>query len=252
MHYVEQAEQALESTSMVAWPTWFRKLCGPAVRERDQYAISSKVWERFEVLDRAHFKKFAGDTNAREAFQLIHAALLYHLTGSFGHELWRLSVEDQLVLTGDRPPFGLLGRPSGATIGRMHLASAAVRLPVMIEKVITLHPRGAAVFGPLWDVTKGQWQHRDSMVALFDDIRSLGHCEEKSLGDDISERLGAAVVIVHLIRDDFGHGELGTGGPYRTARGQVLDTVHLCRVVESQRVLIEWALEELELFVAVV
>jgi hypothetical protein len=187
------------------------------------------------------------------ALYLAHSLL--PLGGAL-HESWRLPPpvpradpywNEEL----DELPFGLFYRPS-VMIGQMHLASAAVRLPVALQRMIEAHSGAEASFGELWDVpahdalAAPDWR-RPKMTKSFSTIMALGHCLSSPLGGTEEERLQRAITIVMVVRDDYAHGEEGYGpaGTYKATRKDVVDSLHTCRVVEAQQVLIAWAIERL-------
>ena len=84
-------------------------------------------------------------------------------------------------------------------------------------------------------------------------VRDLGHCGDGPFGATPDERLRRAMVIVMVLRDDFGHGEAGDPGAignqntrdYVTYRKDVLDDLHACRILEAQQDIVGWAIEHL-------
>jgi hypothetical protein len=222
---------------------------------------AGRHWLELAAFDRARGNSGWGDERAREAFQLLRAAALYlaHSLPPLGgalHESWRLPPpvpradaywNEEL----DELPFGLFYRPS-VMIGQMHLASAAVRLPVALQRMIEAHSGAEASFGDLWDVPSHDplappdWR-RPRMTKSFSTIMALGHCLSSPLGGTGEERLQRAITIVMVVRDDYAHGEEGYGatGTYMATRKDVVDSLHACRVVEAQQVLIAWAIERL-------
>ena len=133
----------------------------------------------------------------------------------------------------------------------MHLASAAFRLPVALQKTIEARPGAATVFGDLWGPSnkKGalDWRRKEGMFDSFSKVKALGDCAMGALGGTVEERLQYATTIITVIRDDFGHGEEGDSGPgtYMGDREAVLNTLYTCRIVEAAQLLIDWALGKL-------
>ena len=197
----------------------------------------------------------------REALQLLEAAVLYHANslGHFGgdllHERWRLP--PPLPIAGayvgqelDELSFGHF-YPANERIGQMHLASAAVRLPVALQKTIEARPGEHSTFGDLWGVRPRQPKRpdwlREKIHKRFTNVKALHHCETRPLGATEEERLQHAITIVMVVRDDFGHGEEGDSGPetYMGDRSGVVDALHTCRLLEAQQLLVSWAIDRL-------
>src|SRR5262245_7900098 len=148
-----------------------------------------------------------------------------------------------LTLPGD----GLVERAAEelAVMGGVHLASASLRLPTAILETIDARPGARSAFQGLCLYDKDDrpydWD-RKGCSKLFDD-RAIGeHC------NGFAPTLPAALVLLLLFREDFGHGEEGKGkeGRWVTERKAKLDQVRRCRAFEAQRILIEWGLEALE------
>jgi hypothetical protein len=201
-------------------------------------AVSRQHWQLLKALDSLHQSTGGwSDEKEREAFQLLAAAVLYldnslpHL-GSL-HKLWRPpppSAQVGVCFTDDDSPVSLFSRPN-ETIGQMHLASAAIRLPVALQKTIEAHAGTETVFGDLWgtppdnQTKRADWR-RPSMSHKFRKVKTLDHCAKGPLGQTEEERLQHSMTIITVIRDDFGHGEegdSGSGGPTR-ATGKLLWT----------------------------
>jgi hypothetical protein len=220
----------------------------------DFAAASAKQWQELMVLDSRRWGELE-----REALQLLGAAVLYQ-AGSFAHfgsllhEKWRLP--QPLPRAGaylghevEWLPFGLFLRPD-EKIAQMHLASAAMRLPVALQKTIETHPGVEALLGNLWGVPS-RHPHRQpdwlrcKIKDRFAKVKTLDHCGAGPLGATEEERLQHASTIVMVVRDDFGHGEEGGSGPgtYRGDRRGVLATLYTCRIIEAQQQLVSWAIE---------
>jgi hypothetical protein len=217
---------------------------------RDFESVVQRQWLKVRALERERH-----DERQREALQLVRATVLYqahsfrHL-GELLHKRWRLQAPPPLVdgywnEEVDELPFGLFERP-GVMIGQMHLASAAVRLPVALQKTIEAYPDSEQTFDGMWDRVGGDWC-RKRIKAVFATLKRLDHCLTKQLGMAEQERLQHALAIVMVIRDDFGHGEVGRGGPgsYKAQRKAVVDSLHTCRIVEAQQLLTAWTIERL-------
>ena len=224
----------------------------------DPGKVSARHWRELRELTRRGLRSEAD----REAHQLLQAAVLYqahslpHL-GPFLHEKWRLppqlpihgvyaGAEDDDLLPGGFP------HPN-EMIGQMHLASAAVRLPVALEKTIAVNTKAELPFRIAPELWNGSSWRRGGLSRLFSAVRDLGHCGDGPFGATRDERLRRAMVIVIVLRDDFGHGEAGDPGAtgnqntrdYVTYRKDVLDDLHACRIVEAQQDIVGWAIEHL-------
>jgi len=95
-----------------------------------------------------------------------------------------------------------------------------------------------------------EWE-RAGFWQAFNRVSKLGHCGKAAIGSSRKEKLRRSIVIVLVHRDDFGHGEEGISGvvkrkPYFEKREDFLDSIHVCRIVEAQQVLIRWSLEQLD------
>ncbi len=210
----------------------------------------NKLWSaavRVAALD--HIQ---GDEAAMEPLQLLVGSLLYQRKAleSFSdatlHEPVR---QDPALLSGllALPGDALVERATEklAVMGGIHLASASLRLPTAILETIDARPRARITFQGLCSDDKGgrpyDWA-RKGCSKLFDDPAIGEHCDGSAL------TLPAALVLLLLFREDFGHGEEGRGkeGRWVTERKSKLDQVRRCRTFEAQRLLIEWGLKALE------
>jgi hypothetical protein len=220
----------------------------------DFRGLAIQHWQTLRALERRVSGAWPSE-RAREAFQLVQAALLYqaHSFPHFGgllHHGWRLppSVPRAGAYWNedDALPFELFLRPNEA-IAQMHLASAAVRLPVALQKTIEAYPGSEAPFGDLWGIPRGRREHdwlRLRIEDRFPHVRNLRCCAEgPTLGATEPEQFQRALAIIMVVRDDFGYGEEGDpqGSEYERARKRVLDTIYTCRIVEAQALLIGWA-----------
>jgi hypothetical protein len=197
-------------------------------------------WKTLWPLGCRVFNLFAaGDARKREALELVLAALLY--------ERWALDRFDEGAFH-DRirdNPMTMAHLAAGAAdpstdrhhVGAtMHLASASIRLPAALHQVAKILGRGND-FGDLYG--PADWQ-RDPACGYLDEVRQLGHC---SRGLTIS----LALVLLMLFRDEFGHGEEGSGkGHWRRDRETTMTGLHRCRVVEAQQMLAQWAFENMD------
>jgi hypothetical protein len=188
--------------------------------------------------------------------------MLYEIDGlsSFSmsviHDKWRVplsTVPADFLMEIEQPYFSLVERSSSVATAQMHLASAAVRLPVTLEATLRVCPIAAAPFGSpfnLWDSRKMRWE-RGNATNLFPSITALGHCDDGPLGRNPDETLRHALVITLLLRDDFGHGEEGDAEhisnpamkKYVNDRQSILDSIHACRIVQAETELIAWAIK---------
>jgi hypothetical protein len=173
---------------------------------------------------------------AREPLQLLLGALLYQRWALAGFE------EDTFHAPIRRNPAGReiqdLAVGSGDPLSdrhhvgaTLHLASASIRFPAAIFKLVEFDFAGLC--GTDWN--------RDAAGKLLPTLRSLGDCK---WGNPLTPPLAIAVVL--LFRDEFGHGEEGTGGGvWRREREQTVDSLYRCRVVEAQQTLARWAFDRL-------
>lgn len=226
----------------------------------DFQAVAIQQWQALMGLkDRRHADDIA--EHKREALELLHAAVLYQAHsfphfGSLLHMKWVLPALPPRAGAywgheTEELPFGLFLSPN-LTIAQMHLASAAVRLPVALQKTIEAYPAGAeAAFADLWGVPlrhpkwRADWL-RCKIKDRFLKVKALDHCAMSPLGTTASECLQHAITVVMVIRDDFGHGEDGGFGPdtYRGERQDVVKTLYTCRIVEAHQILVDWAIEQ--------
>jgi len=209
-----------------------------------------------------------GGRSAREAFELLRTALVYHrnaladyqteaLHGRFRPEHGRLTTDDSLLAV-DQPLFGSSRIPVG-TVGGMHVASASLRLPTALLRTFEVSPAARGPFEqsaglPREMVKKdnSDWE-RGGFSHFFDAVRALDHCEAGPLGANKHDELRHAIVIILVHRDDFGHGEEGKRGDvtdaakkrYIDERESVMDSLYTCRILEAQRALIRWCLTNL-------
>lgn len=158
---------------------------------------------------------------------------------------------DALMSYSGDPMFKEIGNLND-DLWQMHLASASLRLPPAAFKTTRLYRAEGTRFGDLWSCDKDEWIRRKAH-SRFLDLQGLG-CEDSTgalLGNSEEERLQRAVVAMLVHRDDFGHGEVADvfGNAdlkaYLQVREATLDSLCPCRIVETQQVLIRWALDRL-------
>lgn len=239
----------------------------PVELERDESRKNWLLLRTFISARRATQRPL--DPIEREAFELLRAAVLYQFDAKHGfgggiyHEKWRLPwrlvSEDYLeqFMDLEEPYMSLLetSTSTNESVFQMHLASAAVRIPVALQKVIECRPPAATPFLspiPHWNLQRRDWD-RGKMKARFDAVKSLGHCKDGPLGATFDEGLQNAITIIFALRDEFGHGEAGDPKPgagrelneYIEGRRGVVDEVHTCRVVQAQEQLLKWGAERL-------
>jgi hypothetical protein len=239
--------------------SWWRQLFTRDTQKSDFQAATAEHWRALRTLDlRRRATGGWSDEREREAHQLLQAAVLYqaHCFAHFGavvHEKWRLPPLGPRVGAyagdDDELPFGLFLRPN-ETIGQMHLASAAMRLPVAMERTIAAKPKAARPFTGMPALWNGSAWLRGTLKDLFPAVRLLGHCADRPLGATREERLGRSIAIVMVLRDDFGHGEIGDPATVKAGqdtkdyvryRNDVLNDLYTCRIVEAQQELVRWA-----------
>lgn len=202
------------------------------------YAAQSKAWPR----------------SRREPFELLVAALIYQRNCLVAfhettlHALLRPSrgkpqpSNDLLV---PEPLFTNLAYPNDE-LGRLHLASTSFRLLTGAWKIALQQAPPLDLLMKVFDWNRRQAAHS------FDPIKGLA-CSQthgQPLGtNNADEAVKRALVIVLVHRDDFSHGEEGTGGgeddKYRRGREEVLTSLCTCRIVEAQQTLIKWGLSRL-------
>jgi len=226
----------IKATQLVEWrELWAKVISLPSEREH------RVTWDRF----------------ARESFELVRVALLYQRNAlemyeeTTLHELLRplnLEVVPQLPWPADTDPLfpNIMSCPN-TMAGGVFLASASFRLPAAVLKAVEL---SADPFeSPELKLLKrdAEWD-RKTVSGFFGGVKTLGCCKERPLNSDEPGRLRNAIVIAVLHRDDFGHGEVGqpvTEGAYKREREEVLNSLHVCRILEAQRELCRWTLARL-------
>jgi hypothetical protein len=199
------------------------------------------TWGTLWQQGRRVFKRHAAG-GAREGLELLLAALLY--------QRWALAGLEPRVFhltTRDNPPLTMAQLVAGAAdpltdrhhVGAtMHLASASIRFPVAIQQIIRTVQR-APEFDGLYSQGQEPWP-RARACRYLDEVRRLGHCSS-------GLTLPLAVVVLLLVRDEFGHGEEGSGeGHWFRDREATLTGVHRCRLVEAQQMLARWAFDRLD------
>ncbi len=185
--------------------------------------------------------RYLGDP-IREPLELIVAALIYLNRGlqAFSDETIHERVR------GPGPPLGpILARDARdllaadldreEMLGRMNLASAALRLPVAVLETIDANPTAAEEFDGLIDCDNWFWNDK----AVQGRLPSLACCPEPL-------NAPSALAVVMLIRQDFGHGEKPKGTKGKSSRERCLNKTYRCRRVEAEQCLIGWALEKLQ------
>jgi hypothetical protein len=80
---------------------------------------------------------------------------------------------------------------------------------------------------------------RKSAPPYFAALDRLKCCEVGGLGADQKEARDNSLTIILVHRDDFGHGEEGDKSDYGRKRQSVLDSLHMCRIIQAQQFLIE-------------
>jgi hypothetical protein len=126
--------------------------------------------------------------------------------------------------------------PPLTMLGGIFIASASFRLPVAVLKAVELSADPCE--SPELKLLKrdAEWD-RKTLSSCFPAVKELKCCNKRPLGYDPPGRLRNAIVIGVGHRDDFGHGEVGqplTEG-YKREREEVLNSLHVCRVLQAQR-----------------
>jgi len=225
----------------------------------DHLADWRQLWALAKAVARLHYEphgEFA-TPDKREAFEFARTALVYHRNAldafmppgftpadeqRFHYAMrtpGRRSTNNALLHLPDDPIFRNFtdpGTDAYKATGGPHFASAAVRVAVGVLAAIRINK---ATFPYTQPLKSGEidWD-RDSAAGDFGPAKKLGHCANGVL----SNAHAAVLVLVH--RDNFGHGEVGAGKAYRSGREEVLDETPWCRLLEAQRVLIRWCLDE--------
>jgi hypothetical protein len=181
------------------------------------------------------------DEVGREPLQLVLASLLYQRWAIAGLDegSFHSTVRDNPMTMADlvASPIDPLNdrHHVGAT---MHLASASIRLPVGVHQAARLRQRGADFEG-LYGQGNDEWP-RGRACRYLGEIQRLEHC-----GPGLT--LPVAMVALLLFRDEFGHGEEGTGEEHwRRDRNETMKKLHRCRIVEAQQVLAGWSFNTME------
>jgi len=210
------------------------------------------LWDKvLKVYQQTHTR---WDRYKREAFELLRAVVVYQrnaieaFTEDTLHEVIRppggTTTATDLHRYHD-PLFSLIPLPN-LDLGRFYLASASFRLPVGVAKAVEAD---AGPFETLGLFKKDFDWHRPEFQKHFPTVKELGCCKVPSLGATSDEKLRNAIVAILVHRDDFGHGEVGhaikDGGAYRRERESVLNQLYVCRILQAQRVLVNWSLDRL-------
>jgi hypothetical protein len=199
-------------------------------------AAAIKTWEELWRQGCRVFTRF-GTGERREALQLTLGALLYQrwALDRLDERVFHLHIRDnpmtmEELVAGDP----LTDRHHvGAT---MHLASASIRLPAALHQVAKIL-RKEAEFDGLYG--SEDWP-RARACRYLDEVRRLEHC---STGLTIP----VALVVLLLFRDEFGHGEEGSGEDHwRRDRGTTMAGLYRCQTVEAQQRLARWAFDMTE------
>ena len=183
-----------------------------------------------------------------EPFDLTIASLLYQRTAlaSFHpDQLHKLIREDRAasIMDCSLSSFLELGANRPEFVGRMDLASAAVRLPVAVLEIVEALEAGAQSsepFGCLVARDTGYW--REQELSKSASTTTLTCC-----GDGISLDLESSLDVVMLVRNGFGHGEKDkrSTSRRRTDREDRLNRTFRCRLIEAEQVLSEWILSKM-------
>lgn len=182
---------------------------------------------------------------SEEALQLLLGALLY--------QRWAIMALDEANFHGlvrENPAGSEMADLAAGKAGyvlsdqshlgaTMHLASASIRLPLALSLAAETNPGSIAAFDGLFARGNEEPWPRDRACRYLEGAKRLGHCSP-GLGEPL------ALVIVLLARDEFGHGEEGSGHKHwRRERNEVMTTLHRCRIVDAQQMLAEWAFNAL-------
>lgn len=206
---------------------------------REQYiSRAEKLWQKAVQL---HASPKTKEEPIREPFELILAALIYH-----GKALSVFTEEQlhELVRKTPTPLSPILARnfkdltapdiEKEDMLGRMHLASAALRLPVAVLETIDANNSAEEDFQGLINKETEYWNE--------------GKVRKNWVGDccgPISPRQALAVLLP--LRNDLVHGEISKGQRRKNdPREKQLDDTHRCRVVNAQQELISWCLDKLK------
>ena len=206
---------------------------------REHAAAARALWSTAKRIPR-HVEE---GRRTREPLELTIAALVYH-----ERALWALDedeVHDRVrgTLAPIRPVIELGDR--GQIVGchsatqmlaRIDLASAAFRLPLAALKTCQARPSSSSELVGNIDPKTKDWKRGDLVTsAMFG----------KKCCDPTGGAL-AALAIVMLVRDDFGHGEAGMRSPrWRQVRRKLLNNTRRCRLIVAEQQLIGWCLERL-------
>ena len=127
-------------------------------------------------------------------------------------------------------------------LGQMDLASASLRLPVVVEQTCRATSSAAVEFAHLLKKKPAAPElDRAIMAQCWDRTDRLNCCESGPTVD-----LDLATTIVLLQRDDYAHGEMGTGAAHwNRHRRRHMERFYRCRIVEAQQILIRWTLARL-------
>jgi hypothetical protein len=196
---------------------------------------------------------------SREPLQLMVGALVYHRRAlrGFSETTLHESVRQEFSGTTDLLSISEIdlldaGTDALPALGGIHLASGALRLPAAILETIEARPRARVHFEGLYGEMQKDGSFdwgRGECSSLFGSRAFQTHCEDSPID------LHAALVLLLLFREDFGHGEEGKGATGAPASGRrrwiekrksALDGISRCRVFEAQRLLIKWGLTTLE------
>jgi hypothetical protein len=192
----------------------------------------------------------------REAFEFLRPALVYHrncldaLDPIRLHEKLRpipqrLTTDNTLLRMND-PLFRTLTDADYKMTWGPFLASAAVRVAAGVVAASKINRKSIpyTFVRPKSGKLYSEWKRQEAEQRGFSRVIGLGHCGDRPLGSTPDEILGHAGVIMLVHRDNFGHGEEGVGGLYQDRREGVLNDLHVCRLLEAQRVLIRWCLDQ--------
>jgi hypothetical protein len=212
-------------------------------------ADCDSLWENAKGM-LAKQRGLSWDPFARESFELVRVVLLYQRNAL---ELYEETVlhgrlRNRAAAVTPAPWIGdaLFSVPgaSNTVLAGIFVASASFRLPVAVLKAVEL---SAEPFEERKLIKRDSDWNRDILRGAFKKVKALKCCNDSSLGADTGARLLHAITIAVVHRDDFGHGEVGqpTVGEFRRERGDVLDELHICRILEAQRELCRWTLTRL-------